>query len=162
MTAQIDNEPEAKKVQGRLAESIALHVLLPLLTGGLIYIGMRSHKMLMFEWFDLLHITPIVDLIRTFSTLLSVNLPGWLLFSLPDALWLYSLTVLLGLLWVNAPTQDRYFFMALGPLLGIGSEILQFWNVLPGTFDIQDLGLLLIASILAFMIVYSKRNIAMV
>jgi hypothetical protein len=77
--------------------------------------------------------------------------PGWVIYNLPDFLWLYSLFASLAL-WINAShkTLRAYIFISfIGTLL---SEVLQKFNLLFGTFDPFDLLFYFFALILFWLI----------
>ena len=72
-------------------------VLLPLLTGSFIYILFRVETLKMFSWFIKLGIQEEIELLRiTFSF---IRLPYWILFVLPDGLWLFSFISFQQLVW---------------------------------------------------------------
>jgi hypothetical protein len=77
--------------------------------------------------------------------------PGWVIYNLPDFLWLYSLFASLAL-WIHAShkTLRAYIFISfIGTLL---SEVLQKFNLLFGTFDPFDLLFYFFALILFWLI----------
>ena len=66
-------------------------------------------------------------------------LPDWLLFSLPDGLWVFSYVSLILLLWDNRLNGYNSFWVFLIPFLAIASEFGQLLGFVSGTFDITDL-----------------------
>lgn len=69
----------------------------------------------------------------------AVDLPDFVRYSLPDGLWSMSSILVLHPLLRNEPALRRIAIVAIVPLLGIISEILQWVGWLPGVFDICDL-----------------------
>ena len=69
-----------------------IHILLPILLGGFIYILLRSSSLLMFQWFESIGILEIVLSFRNISIGLKTSVPSWFYYSLPDGLWVYSFT----------------------------------------------------------------------
>lgn len=129
----------------REALRLFLHVALPLFVGGSTYVLYRPRSLLMFEWFDAMGLGAAIDAARELARGLLV--PDVILFSLPNALWLYAFVYLirrlwpsgLGALWVVAPV-----------LLGVGAELGQLVGVVPGTFDILDFSTSVVAVALGF------------
>jgi len=134
-----------------------IHILLPILLGGFIYILLRSSSLLMFQWFESIGILEIVLSFRNISIGLKTSVPSWFYYSLPDGLWVYSFTTAI-LLFGNDFKNIKYWLfipLVLGPLV----EISQFFKLFPGTFDLTDLFFTSIAfttSILIFN--YKNRN----
>jgi hypothetical protein len=86
--------------------------------------------------------------------------PAWFLFSLPDALWVYALTVLLSLIWREARgTWASRIWIATGAVLGCGGEVLQKLGFVPGTYDLADLLLSVIAAAAAVVRISFDTNI---
>ena len=61
-----------------------------------------------------------------------------LVFSLPDGLWAMSYTMLIFHLR-NDKTLKTLIWSIIIPIIGILSEISQYYSLIPGTFDIIDL-----------------------
>jgi hypothetical protein len=133
--------------------------LFPLLIGGFIYILFRSDVLLMFEWLEKLNIIDEIYSIRKNTLPLKSKLPNWFLFSLPDGLWIFSYVSLILLVWDNKLNNSSIFWILIIPGLAVLSEILQFFDICSGTFDVMDLifyisGLL---TPLLFLIHYNKK-----
>ena len=128
---------------------IFLHVILPLLTGGLIYILFRADSLLMFRWFDKLGAGDFINSCRQ-HTVGQFTLPTWVVYSLPDALWIFSFTSLMIAIWKGKFSIHSVFWVFIAPTIGLLSEIGQAFHFVRGTFDITDLTLILIASTLPF------------
>lgn len=79
------------------------------------------------------------------------NLFDWVLYSLPDGLWVYSFTSCLIILW-NENKGYQFLFLFIPVLLGPGVEILQFFKLFKGTFDMIDLTVTTVAFILSLLI----------
>jgi hypothetical protein len=118
------------------------HVFLPIIIGGLIYVLFRSDSLLMFKWFEFLGLSNIVYIVRESVT--NINLFDWVIYSLPDGLWVYSFATCLIILW-NENKSYLFLFLIIPFLLGPGVEILQFFNLFKGTFDLMDLIITIIA-----------------
>lgn len=116
---------------------ILLHVLLPIFVGGFIYIIFRSKSLIMFQWFELIGISDLIQSIRNNFYHFKASIPQWLYFSIPDALWVYSFTSTILLIESNWKVLKFWLLVpfVLGPLI----EIFQFFKLFPGTFDLLDL-----------------------
>lgn len=115
------------------------HVVLPLLVGSVIYLLFRPTSLLMFRWAKHFGIFDYVIKMRAVIFKYNAYLPKWFIFSLPNALWVYSLTAYMLLLWYGHSGKMKYFWISLGLLFSAGMEILQYFYILPGTFDLKDL-----------------------
>src|SRR5688572_28335442 len=129
----------------RGARGWLLHAALPLLCGGLLYIGWRSRDLLFWDWARDLGIASALDRVRDSLGVLG-NPPEWLRFSVPDALWVYALTWSVARLQRESRPIVRIAWLSIPALLGPGAELAQVIHVVPGTFDPIDLG----ATALAF------------
>lgn len=131
----------------------SIHVLLPLLGGGLVYICWRDPNLLMFRWLRAIGLEPSIDWLRVGTASAQTALPHWLVYSLPDGLWVYALTALMILLWRGVHSLPlKISWLSLGLLLGAGSELGQLAGVLPGAFDPVDLLVCLIAPAAALLL----------
>jgi hypothetical protein len=132
-----------------------IHVILPLLIGGLIYISFRSISLRMCNWFEVIGINDFTSWIRCSMNPLKNNIPSWTYFSLPDGLWVYSFSSALIILWGNQYKKGKYWLLI--PLLfGAIIELAQGIKLFPGTFDIIDFVFCLLASYLSIIIVKAK------
>lgn len=105
-------------------------IIIPLLIGGLIYIGFRSKSLLLFKWFSLLSLEELINLYRL--NVKSIELPGFILYSLPDGLWSYSFLEFIGLFKVK-------LLVWMVVCLIISFEFLQLFSIIEGTFCFIDL-----------------------
>lgn len=116
--------------------------------GGVIYIAFRSQSLILFTWFDKISISGFTNLIRDFLYPLNSILPDWVIYSLPDGLWVYSFTSFLIIIWNNKYESVKYWMiMPFTTLLLI--ELLQLAKMLTGTCDIADIYVSLLALILS-------------
>lgn len=126
---------------------------IPVILGGFIYIIFRVESLIMFKWFSSMGLATMVQDLRTINVFQNIKLPNWVLYSLPDALWLFSFNYLLLLVWRFKASRDSIAWLLLAPAIGVFSELGQLIKVLPGTFDPIDLALLLIACILSMLFI---------
>ena len=134
------------------------HIIIPMLIGGFIYILFREDNLLMFNWFNSLGMKNLIDFFQEYT--LSKNLiPNWIKFSLPDGIWIYSLTSLMLIIWYKDSNKTKYIWLLIGPILGISAELGQLINIVPGTFDNTDLIFCLIGSITPFIFFNHIKNL---
>ena len=110
---------------------VILHIVLPIFIGSMIYVLFREKNLLMFDWFSYLKVGFIIDFLRNNFYEHRIYIPKSILFSLPDALWVYSFTMFLSIYFKNRIILSVIF---VGSII---TEILQLWFV-TGTFDIYD------------------------
>ena len=118
--------------------ALALQVL-SIISGGLIYCTFRTKKLLLFDWIRFLSLDAPIDLIRTISYDSISRIPNWLLFSVPDGLWIFSYSCLIWRIWDFKLSRGNIFWFALLPSLALGSEVMQLFRVISGTFDCVDM-----------------------
>ena len=130
-------------------------VALPLLLGGLIYILFRAESLKMFTWFEAMGLSDFIKNIRKARVF---SVPEWVIFSLPDALWLFSFSNIMLILWGYKLSKQSIIWIFAAPIIGLISEFGQAVSVVPGTFDLLDLIFLFFASILPFIIFNKTIN----
>ncbi len=118
-------------------------VIIPLSLGALIYLFYRDA--IVFHSFN-----------DKFSRYISIQPPAWVLFNLPDFLWLYSLLAALRLAVTKAPKLTMIIWIFSGFLLAIVSELLQLFSLIFGTFDVCDLLFYLFALLL--FVIFNKNE----
>jgi len=124
-------------------------VILPLLLGGLIYVFFRSIHLIMFKWFESLGFLSPVLYARHFIASLHIHFPSWFIFSLPDALWLFSLTLFFGIIWYSGRIAGLLLLFILSLSFGLFTEFAQYLGIFPGSFDIIDICFQLLSSFAA-------------
>lgn len=118
----------------------ALHVWLPILAGGLIYICWRDPDLLMFRWFRAVGLGNMVNHLRAAAVASQPSLPRWFVYCLPDGLWVYALTAFMARVWGGSGSSVfAMAWISLGLVIGAGSELGQLAGIVPGAFDRVDL-----------------------
>ena len=133
-------------------KSAIIHVIIPLIIGGLIYIAFRSSSLRLFTWFEKIGFDNIISFIRTEAYPIKKHLPQWSYYSLPDGLWVYSFASALLILWDNNFNKVK-FWLLIPLFLGTIIEIAQGLKIFPGTFDVVDLVFTAIGLILSVIII---------
>jgi hypothetical protein len=133
----------------RLASAAPLVLAaLSLVVAAVIYLGARR-AMVLHVWADR-WLAPVASGLRV--ALGAWRLPGWVRYSLPDALWQLSFGLVMLRVWRDAPPSRRRTFFCLAPgLLGISLEIGQGLGLVEGVFDWTDLALSAAAIAVAFL-----------
>lgn len=118
-----------------------------MLAGIAIYVLLRPTEALAIVL--LLDHFPIITIWR--ENLVSYNYPSWVLYNLPDFLWAYSYSLFIISMWGFERNLESIIWLSTIPVLTLGYEISQYFNLLPGTFDILDI-IFTIGAILASII----------
>lgn len=111
----------------RILSTFAALVVLPIALGSAVYIGWRSTTLFVFDWMSLFGIPD--EVFRP-----AVNLPRTVLYSFPDACWVFAGTCWMLLIWRRI--HPWVFVFA---VLGIGGEVGQGIGLVPGTFEWNDI-----------------------
>lgn len=119
---------------------IGIHVCLPIFVGGAVYTLFGSPTLWVFDWYAQLGLTDFVITVRGIFTDLRPLLPGWVLYSLPDGLWVYAYTSLMANIWkVSAKSNVKVAWVLSGVVLAFGTEFGQSLGLISGTFDVWDI-----------------------
>ena len=118
----------------RKFKNIVLSIV-PLIIGGMLYLGYRNQELLMFRWANFLGLSSIVSSLRKFC--FQYPLPEWCYYALPDGLWLLSYILLIYIIWDSHTWKSIIWIYAL-PTIAITSELIQLLDSRFGTFDIMD------------------------
>ena len=117
--------------------------LVILLLGGLVYVIYRDKSLLMFNWFDSIGIGNEIDGLRRLFQ--GEGIYGWVKYSLPDGLWLFSYMFIVDAIWDSERNAMSMLFLWGLPVVSILSECLQYFGLLPGVFDWMDMASYLLA-----------------
>jgi len=131
--------------------------IITLLIGGLIYVLFRALSLLMFSWYKSIGLGEILNGLRKSTIPFAENIPEWILFSLPDGLWIFSYVSLMLLIWQNSISKKNISWILITPILAISSELGQLFGLITGTFDLIDLLLYIFGMTLPF--IFFKQSI---
>lgn len=120
-----------------------------LFSGGIIYVAWRPRTLLMFRWFEHVGLANVANAVRSDLSAYRGSCPEWCVYSLPEALWVYSGTCLLCLVWGPHHTFASGVWLSALPCVAIAGEVGQALHFLPGTPSFCDASLSLIAALLA-------------
>ena len=81
-----------------------------------------------------------INILRSNTSTYLKYLPEWVVYSLPDGLWVFSYVTLISAIFGNKIYGNIYgvIFLIL-PMTAILSELAQLFKLLQGTFDLVDL-----------------------
>ena len=117
---------------------------------GLMYISFRPDTLKMFHWFKVFGLLDYLeDLQRN-----PARVPGWMLYNLPDGIWLFAYSILIGCIW-NFKIRDCWMFVLVMPFICIPHEFLQGLSIMHGTYDSSDVFAYLLAIIAGFIYIYT-------
>ncbi|TDL99857.1 MAG: hypothetical protein C4K58_00990 [Flavobacteriaceae bacterium] len=105
----------------------------PLLVSLYIYLGFRTNQILVHQLVlksQLLY--PYTSSIKPFW-----ELPYWMIYNLPEGLWIFSLTLIAGVTRANESQKKVLLFLPIFYVLVL--EIFQGIHITDGTFDVLDL-----------------------
>ena len=128
------------------------------LSGGLIYILFHASEPLFFRWMRAAGTDHWLGFIRNKSLSLGTHLPEWIVYSLPGGLWAFAYALMITAIWSGSRSLLKIFWMASIPLLVFGSEFLQFLQIIPGTFCLQDIALGTAGMISGIALIYFKTK----
>ncbi|MEG0300749.1 hypothetical protein [Cetobacterium sp.] len=142
-------------MEKRLINKIFL-VLFSFLLGVIIYLLFRSRKLFYYKFIEIAHLNYIVEDIRKIVWVYRKYIPNWVIYSLPDGLWIFSLGV--------AMLHNRVFYKTAQVTYNIififilGVEFFQNryggHGTFIGTYDFVDLVCFTVGFLLASLIGY--------
>ena len=137
----------------RLTTSYALASLL-IVGGGIIYVCYRPLSLWFFFWVGASEKSKTLMSIRSAAP----DIPGWCIYALPDGLWAVAYGIFIGAIW-NFEYPACISVAMLIPAIGIVSEFLQAFHLLPGTFDWVDLTMYFSGGLLAWAYIYAAHRL---
>ena len=130
--------------------------LIFLLIGSYFYLKFRSETLLMFKWAKNLGLDFIVSSIRGSFESLNSDRMKYIIFSAPYGLWVISFCCFIGAIWHKDSSLSAIILRLIVPVIAVSSELLQFVGFLPGTFDINDLLVLIVSTIIGITISFLR------
>lgn len=106
----------------------------------------------MFSWAKFLNLSWLVDNTRVIASRTEFMQYPHFIYSFPYAFWVVSFCCCVGSIWHRDVTAAGTIWRVTAPVIAIGSEILQFVGLLPGSFDVIDLLVLIMASIFGIIV----------
>jgi hypothetical protein len=138
--------------------SLAAFCFLPLLLGGAMYLLLRSDSLLVFRWIEWLGYKNELEQLRKLFKPFAKFIPDQVLFSMPDALWGFSLAWYLEIVWNEKNDKKlthQIFIITL--IITTGYECLQYFFKNLGWFSFYDIVWIIIA-LLMFKVMRIVQN----
>ena len=136
----------------------ALIATFPLLLGGLIYLAFRPDYLVMFTWVDTIGLSQPIAWLREYADMYRHMVPDMVIYVFPNGLWLLSYCLLVSLVWSGQSKSSAIGWVMLLTLLGVISEILQYCEIIRGTFDWADLLVYVVASVAGLLIIIGRNS----
>ena len=111
-------------------------IVMMLMVGGLVYLLFRPRTLLLFHVADAMGLSSVITRCR--SAVEGITLPDWMIYCLPNALWAGAYVLLADSVLKGRSVRLRLLVTAVIPALGLLSEVMQAFGLLPGTFDGWD------------------------
>jgi hypothetical protein len=118
-----------------------------------IYSDLRGYDWGLFKWVDIL--LPLN--LNSISHLLGDQ--SFILYNLPDGLWMVSFMLLLTLLWSGKSRLHLLWWLIVTLLIGLSMEVMQYYNWLSGTFDLWDMLTYIVIFFFLSIILFIKKSI---
>jgi len=84
--------------------------------------------------------------------------PPWLLNSLPNALWMFALTLVILTVWNFTLSRNAIIWLSVGVVFGLALEFLQLTEVWHGSFDWMDVLFILLGALVAVSLFRTKSH----
>ena len=110
-----------------------------LASGGMVYVAFRPSNLLLIVVLKALGAGDALDALK--SSLQGLEVPDFVVYSLPAALWSAAYILAMEALWHGRGVSlgFRMVWVSLVPVMGVVSELMQAYGMLPGVFDWMDL-----------------------
>jgi hypothetical protein len=132
-------------------------ITLSLTLGAFIYFMTRSESIYLNQWMADLGLGNVLQFFQ--ATVDNTDIPHWMIYSLPDALWMLALTLFILMIWDFKLHRRSIPWIALAIIAGILFEIAQRFHIVPGTFDAIDLILIMLAALLPVSFIILKMRL---
>lgn len=119
-----------------VTSEVALGVLF-LACGSAIYLLFRSKSINIYQWCSALGLSSMIDSLR--NSVQGWNISEFVKFSLPDGLYCAAYILIIDAIWHYENGIVKNIVISLVPFVTISSEVLQYFGIVKGTFDIYDL-----------------------
>jgi len=135
---------------------LLLHCILPLMIGVMFYTLSHGSRLVLFSWLKINRYIEVLLQKISLKYIYNLNSFKYINSYFPDVLWSYAFTSTLILYF--SESQSKYKFEIILPLIvGIITEVLQYYNHINGTFDIFDLFAYFLGSFISFLSI--KRSV---
>ena len=137
-------DKEIIKTQKKVRRFVFLHIVLPILVGGILYLFFCPDVFFVKKVDDILNISRNENVLK--ESVLGEMIRNYLF----DIVWAYSLTNTL-LIICGRDRKSKRIAIVIAALMSIGMELLQLMECIGGTFDIVDVLVEIVAVFVAFL-----------
>jgi hypothetical protein len=123
----------------RAKSGICIISTLAVLLGGTIYVLFRNSNIIAVHWMSSIGMESWIQEIRSLELGGKLTIPQWIVYTLPNGLWAFAYTLIIFYLWIRHSSWIKWVWLSTIPTLVFGFEMLQYLNILPGTFSMGDL-----------------------
>ena len=132
-------------------------VLLCMSLGAVIYFITRSEGIYLNQWLSQFNNGKVLFFFQ--SLLTNAQLPDWVIYSLPDALWMFCLVTIILILWDFRLNKHSMLWVFLAACTGIFFEVFQGLGFVRGTFDWTDLLFIVLAVFIPLLFTRNKSRL---
>lgn len=132
-------------------------ILISLFTGLMLYLGCRSTHTPVYHLSIMLGLEYPIHLFR--NIMQSIHLADWVVYSLPDGLWMYSFVLSVLSIWNFKIDQSSRLWLYTAICVGLGFEGMQGFVKGLGVFDWHDLIFMIIGAVLAIRLCSTRMTI---
>ncbi len=125
---------------------VLLSIILSLAIGVFIYGITRTESIYLNQWLGQVGNGKVLDVLQ--GLVQNSQIPDWIIYSLPDALWMLALSWVILLIWDFKINSRSIPWISFAILFGGLLETLQGFHFVPGTFDMRDLLFMFIGAVL--------------
>lgn len=100
---------------------------------GMMYVYFRPDTLKMFHFFKYIGVLDMLENMKRDPSILY----SWVLYNLPDGVWLFAYSIIIGCIW-NFKIKDCWMFIFVMPLISISHEFMQGLGIMHGTYDPND------------------------
>ena len=136
-----------------VTSEVALGVLF-LACGSAIYLLFRSKSLNIYQWCSALGLSSMIDSLR--NSVQGWNISDFVKFSLPDGLYSAAYILIIDAIWKNDNRLIKFIIILLIPTVTISSELLQYFGLVKGTFDMYDLICYSVPPMIYFIYIYNS------
>jgi len=86
-----------------------------------------------------------------------LDAPDFITYSMPAGLWALAYIIIIDAIWKPFSVKTKLLITSIVPMLGVGSELMQLFCILPGTYDSLDL-LAYIAPYLIYALIICRKH----
>lgn len=126
-----------------------------LMCGCMIYLLFRSKSINIYLWSESVGLKKHIDYLRNSVCDWQVN--DFFKYSLPDCLYCIAYILLIDAIWQDDNRPIKFFIIAIVPIIAIVYELLQFYGIVYGTYDVTDLVCYTLPLVLYFILICFKN-----